>query len=190
MNFTEQETKLMRLKGLPGYILSEKEFRLEDYLTNYTSTLEGLKPLPVKKEQQFNHFREMMLDPVHAPYIACISSSPNDLRAKILASSIMQQCIKQGIEPYWHTVIGGYKDELRDNIQYWRRKLGLLIITNFTPDSTDAKYEKVRDLIEIYNDIPRIIVTAQAEPFSFFNAMGIPLHYGINVKSKRCNRTL
>lgn len=190
MKFSEQETKLMRVRGLPGYILSETEFKVDDFIQTYTSTLEKLTPMTIKKTNQVKYLKDILEDPTHAPYTACISSEPNDLRAKIIGSQIMQRCIQEDKEVLWHTVIGGYKDDLRDNTKYWKRKLDCLIIANFLPDSTEMKYEKVRDLLELYSDIPRIILTTQAEPYAFFNAMGIPLNYGIHIRSKRCRKAL
>lgn len=185
MKLSDEQLKLMRIRGLPGYLIQEQELKIEDYISTYTHEEEGTTPLRITKDQQLNWYKAMLQDITHSPYIACISSNPNDMRAKIVGAMLMKECLLQDKEVLWHTLIGGYVDDLRDNTKYWRKKLDVLIIANVTPDSTPNKFEKLRDILELYSDIPRIVLTTQVEPLEFFNTMGIQLNYGFNLKSKR-----
>lgn len=187
---TQQEFSLLNLNGLPGYLIRERGFIVEDYVQNYTSSIEGtsgLKPRSIKKQESLKNLNTVLSDPLGSPYTMCISSEPNDLRAKICAASIMLKAHRLGSKTRWHTLIGGYKDSLRDKID---RRLDFLVLANVPVNATDQKLEKLRDLIEIYNHVPKVIVTTGGEPIKFFNRIGLALHYSLWIRSKRCSRTI
>ena len=80
------EAKILTLDGLPPYLFRERPFKLEDLVSNYTTASAGLKPLSIKKSQQLSDAEVVMEDPTHAPYLMCVSSDPNDLKAKYFAA--------------------------------------------------------------------------------------------------------
>ena len=121
----------------------------------------------------------------------CISSHPTDLKAKWLAAYIMRMAILEYQEtkparrsmPLWHKVYGSFGDPLRDDSK--RPTPALLVISNIVIDSTPLKVEKVRDLIELYDYIPKIIVTGGPPPCDLFaNKLHLPLHLGIYLGSE------
>jgi hypothetical protein len=116
----------------------------------------------------------------------CISSEPSDIKAKVLAKNILQVALDNGVRGKWHTIIGGYKDELRDKV----KPVNLLVLSNVPYNATDVKLEKLRDILELYHGVPRIVVTTGCEPIEFFNHLGLPLNYGLWIRSKRCIRVL
>lgn len=186
---SEIERKMLTMNGIPGYLYAESTVDLER-VTRYTSMTEGLKALPVEKKQQLDDLNTVLADPFHAPYIMCISSDPNDLQAKLLAAIIMLAAQRvKGRQALWHTVIGGYKDEMRDK-KFAHSKYDLITFANMANNSTDVKYEKLRDLLEMYSDRPRIVTLTGVEPVTFFNYLGYPLNYHVWLRSSRTNRVL
>lgn len=73
---------------------------------------------------------------------------------------------KQGKEFYWHSVYGNPTDELRDNKEMFNKIKGssLLVLSNIAVNSTAMKIEKVRDLLNMYSSIPRIVCVGGMDP--------------------------
>jgi hypothetical protein len=150
-------------------------------------------------KRQYNSLTQLMANPLRAAPTICISSFPTDLKAKLIACQIMNQAIEQHQArnrkygqtlPKWHKVYGGYKDPLRDR-DIEKEKDGneypcLLILTNVLPDSTPYKLEKLRDLLEKYDDIPRIVVMSGTDPITFFaTKLQYPLNHGIYLGTEK-----
>ena len=183
------EVKRLTLAGMPGYLMKERPFKLKKHVSNYTSSTDGMTPKAVKASEQIEDYETMMEDPVHAPYISCISSDPNDLQAKLLAASIMLEAQRQGYVVHWHTVVGGFKDPMRDKRVMFAKK-ELVILANVPYLSTDTKWEKVRDILELFSDVPRIVVSTGCEPIKLFNEIGYHLNYPIWLRSQRAVRVI
>lgn len=149
------------------------------------------KTISIKR--QASTIARLLENPLHGAPTICISSYPTDLRAKLLACQIMNAAIDQHNSrtrkhghtlPKWYKVYGGYKDYLRDLERGKERDSGdypcMLILTNVLPDSTPMKLEKLRDLLEKYDDIPRLVVLSGTDPLTFFaTKLQYPLHYGV-----------
>lgn len=147
----------------------------------------------ISTKRQVNSIVKLLTNPLRGAPTICISSFPTDLRAKLIACQIMNVAIDQHqartrkhgqTMPRWHKVYGGYKDELRDkDIQKERESDEypcMLILTNVLPESTPYKLEKLRDLLEKYDDIPRIVVLGGSDPLTFFaTKLQYPLNHGI-----------
>lgn len=178
----------LEMAGMPASLYAERPFKLSEFVRNYTSTYEKLAPISIKQKKQLEAIDRTLHDPYHAVYTMCISSDPSDSRAKLLGAAILAKAIQLGGKPVWHPVIGGYKDELRDNRRHYK-KMDLLIISNVPGNSsTDVKFEKVRDLLEIYHDVPRIVLTSGIDPLAFFNYLGSPVNYTCWIRGDRCRR--
>lgn len=188
-NPSTTEAKLLTLDGLPPYLLRERPVKLDDLVSNYVSSTDGLKPLPMKKADQLNDARHVMREPTHAPYLMCVSSEPNDLKAKYFAACVALEARRQHKKVVWHTLLGSFRDELRDKPNV-HGNTDLLILSNVPYGSTDVKFEKLRDILEIYSHIPRIVVTTGTEPVKLFNELGLPLNYSLWIRSTRCIRVL
>lgn len=162
------------------------EFDAVEALTKFEPTIPQTSNKIVSVNKQIAMLERIVTNPLRGNYTACISSFPTDAKAKALAIQVMQTAIlthqkhrKPGRSlPYWHRIFGGLGDPLRDkNIQ---EVPSLLILSNITVDSSANKLEKVRDLLEKYNNIPRIVVIAGVDPFTFFGAgIHFPLNYGV-----------
>lgn len=180
----EAMTKL-RARGVSGgdFIFSKKEkIDVEDALVKYQVDIPRVQQKNVGTGKQFKILEKVFENPLRGHYVLGISSFPSDQWAKYLAIELMHRAFKQwqhkhrpGVQPpMWHRVFGGLGDPLRDSPN---EKLSMLIISNINEVSTPHKIEKVRDLLERYNEIPRIVVMSGEDPLTFF---GNRLHYQIN----------
>jgi hypothetical protein len=145
--------------------LAVKPFNLNP--PSFTSSIEGLKPKFISKDDQLNWFQDAIDDPFKAHCI-CISSEPNDRIAKAAAAYLMQNAYDKAENrlPLWHDIMGNFENKLlRDDIS----QPSMLILSNVLPNSTAVKFEKLRDILETYPDIPRIVVTSGMDPFMFFS---------------------
>jgi hypothetical protein len=80
--------------------------------------------------------------------------------------------------PLWYRVYGGFPNPLVDKPT--QETPSLLIIANVGTASSQIKIEKVRDLIEKYSEIPKIVVTGGEAPCNLFaNRLHSPLRAGI-----------
>jgi hypothetical protein len=133
------------------------------------------------KRRQSQDFKELWDDPYMAPYTMCISSSPSEIMAQMTAMRLFLRAISMtrkhelpGV-PRWHTILGGFNDPLRDAPR--NRDINFLFLGNVVSDSTASKIEKLRDLLHIYGDIPKVIVTANENPIDF---MSDTMKMGVN----------
>lgn len=126
---------------------------------------------PIGLGEQIESFKEIWNNPISdPPYIYTISSIPNELQGQMLALKILLRAVKflKYKEAKWHPVYGGYrKDDLIDNEK--DIDIGFLVLTNVVENSTVNKIEKLRDILTLYSNIPRIIVTSGIDPVSFMS---------------------
>lgn len=181
------DLKQMTMRGMNKQVFSVHPFTLEETLCSFNSEVQGLKAKRVSKHKQQEMMEKILDDPFYAPYLCCISGKPNDMRAKLLAAHIMMRAVQQHHDkelpakqrkrlrgrglPLWHTLVGGF-----DNPVINTKATGeidhpsMLIISNITQDSTLSKIEKLRDILEVHCNIPRIVVLAGSDPLTFFNS--------------------
>lgn len=183
---TGQLTKQLVMRGMTKQVFGVHPFTLEDSLCSFTSEVDGLKPKRVTKQKQQILLSKALDDPFFAPYLCCIAGKPNDMRAKLFAAHLMARAISvqtakertpkqnrilkgRGL-PLWHTLIGGFDNPLINSKHNGEiDHPSMLIISNVTMDSTVSKMEKLRDILEVHSNIPRIVVVAGADPLTFFN---------------------
>lgn len=186
--FTPDRRKFLRAQGADSACFAVREFDLRE-------SFEIIRPyspswLPDKYAQesigrvrQFREFRKLIQDPITKHPIVCISSAVTDMRAKFLGLSLMNASIdflrgrKTGKAlPIWHKLFGGYSDVLRDAKE--RRNYGMIVLSNVAHDSTAMKLEKLRDLLEMYDNSTRVVVINGSDPISFFaEKVRMPLNY-------------
>ena len=185
----DREKKLLSLNGLPGYLFKSEFYILENFCRKYTSTSSKLKPISISKEDTINHYGKLSRNIEYAEHISCISSEPNDLRAKIMAGSLMLDAQRRGLRCKWHTIIGGYKDEVIDK-PHLLSDIDVLFLSNVPYISTPQKKEKLRDILEMNHKIPRVVVTTGCDPIKLFNEIGLYLNHPIWVKASRYRRSI
>ncbi len=169
----EKYLELLLARGMNRMVTYVKPFTLKP--SSFTSNVEGLKPKSVTAGQQSEWVSAFLKDP-ERPVCYCVSSSPNDRQAKALAAFMMQAFYETGAARYpaWHDLMGSFQNPL---LNPEASKPGLLVLGNVMPNSTAVKLEKLRDCLEHYSDIPRIVVTSGEDPFTFFNKR---MYYPLN----------
>ncbi len=71
--------------------------------------------------------------------------------------------------PYWHAVTGSKSDDLRDgNGLEFMAPINFLVVSNVGANASFAKTEKVRDIVSLYDYVPRVLVISAKEPVTFF----------------------
>jgi hypothetical protein len=196
-----ERVKTLRARGVDGhpFALLRQPFLLDYALESISPLVPEWLPesfaLPgTSVKRQAAGITRLLANPLHGSPIIGIGSMPTDTRAKFLAMSIMDAAITQQASgahkgkamPLWHPVTGGYYDPLRDDKGDHRPNCSMLIITSVGRDSTSVKIEKVRDLLEIYHNIPRIVVVNGCDPVTFFAdkiRMGLRYAFLLNDKS-------
>ena len=77
--------KLLRNLGMPGYLMRESGFTLEEYIRGYIHSPSNMKPKSISLEDQLGSYDVMLKTGTRQaykhPYLACVSSEPNDLKA-------------------------------------------------------------------------------------------------------------
>lgn len=155
----------MLSKGLPGQVFYMPAMEFNP--TTFTSAIEGLKPKTFNKSKQIKMFEEFLEDPLVAKTY-CIVSAPNDSQAKFLAAFMMQTALKAknkfDSSPIWHNLIGGFHNPLIED----KVKTNFLILNNVGTTSTAPKLEKLRDCLETFDSIPKVVIATGCDPFEFF----------------------
>lgn len=168
---TEVSNKLRTLGVDPGLLFGEKrEFDLMEAVQDYKTISPYFKTKLVAKRKQLTLAANLLDDPLNTKGIHVVSSFPNDTRAKMFALHVMRNAYQDSIstsrKPKWVTLYG-------DRLDYERVKAGrpnLLIFSNVVVDSTQYKMERLRDLLSMFGDIPRIVVTGGTiDPTEMFN---------------------
>lgn len=188
--------KQLIARGLPRDILRARPFDLPQYVSTFSSQVEGLRVRRVQKQVQLSKFEALSANPLSQPYVYIVSSSPNDGKAKQVAMYLMQRALmavaagnipRSAIgrqAPLWHTITGSWNDVLRDRPQ--EHSPGMLVLSNVTNLSTNVKLEKLRDLLELYNSVPRIIVISGEDPLTFANTkLLLPVNGVLNLSTAK-----
>jgi hypothetical protein len=185
----------LTIRGLPRDTLAQRPFNLSDYTVTIDSQTEGFKKRRVLKQTQIATYSQILEAPFSAPYIYVISSDPNDARAKQCAAHLMQMATRLQLSgvtskqtvgrqtPLWHQVNGSYKDRLRDGAD---DQPSMLILSGITNDCTPVKLEKVRDLLEQFNHVPRIVVITGEDPISWANTrLKLSIQHALDLATNR-----
>lgn len=109
-------------------------------------------------------------------WIFCVTGKIHPRRAQIITLYILKAFshIPTLNFPYWHRITGGFHDDLRDSESTLLPPL--LILDGINIDSSTAKFEKVYDLLETYNHIPRIIIGSGCNPVELMNKVHLPVN--------------
>lgn len=185
-DFEPAVAKQMQTLGVDPQLLFGKreEFNVEEATQDYKPVSPYFKGKVYSKTKQLQHLARMITNPFEAdPRITVISSFPNDYRAKMAALSIFNAAVEDSVEtalkPRWVTLYGDRfdYDKLRD------KRPSLLVISNVTMDSTSYKIERLRDILEMFPRIPRIVVTGGGlDPHELFTKrVHLPVQAGISI---------
>lgn len=169
---------ILRDRGMNGSVLRQQPFDFKP--VTFTSNVEGLKPKMFSSKKQQAWFDEFLEDPF-IPRTYCLVSAPNDGQAKLLAAFMMQYAAlhtnSRVALPLWHDLTGGFNNTLIDSRNGRAQGASMLILNNVGATSTQPKLEKLRDVLETYTDIPKIVVATGCDPYMFFTKfLYLPIH--------------
>ena len=112
--------------------------------------------------QSLEDFRE----DVRAPVIYVVSGNPDDCQARLFAAYLVNIHMlgykNHSVE--WHSVHGGFNNPL---VKEERDPPSMIVLTNLSPTSTPVKLDKVRDICDKWDNVPRVLVVAGEDPISF-----------------------
>jgi hypothetical protein len=169
---------LLRNRGMNGSVFRQRPFDFKP--VSFTSHVEGLKPKQFTSKKQREWFEEFLADPFE-PRTYCLVSAPNDGQAKLLAAFMMQHASIHASSrvalPLWHDLHGGFSNPLLNDNNAKAQGASMLVLNNVGATSTQPKIEKLRDVLETYTDIPKVIVATGADPYAFFTKyLYLPIH--------------
>lgn len=189
-----QVFKQLRARKMPGDLLQTRDFELEPHVVSIVSKVDGLKTKNIPKQVQLSKFTTLLENPIASPYLMIISSMPNDGKAKHVGAFIMSKVINLQLHnkvatkgrqlPLWHTLTGSFQDSLRDSKTLVNPSL--LLFSNITDESTNVKIEKLRDLLEIYSHLPRIVMITGTDAMTFANTrLRLPVNHVLNLSTAK-----
>lgn len=187
--YSKQRLAYLNSRGVSGanFMYSTRDkFPVPEALVPIQHKVRDYKILNIDPYKQLGVIKSFLAQPFK-PWLITVSSYPSDKRAKQLATFLFERACTEfqaqtnnwsKSAPLWHTVYGGLGDSLLDSSV----RPSLLVISNVVPEITGYKLEKVRDLLEKHNDIPRILVQGAPEPVSLFrNRLFLPVTGYISV---------
>lgn len=193
IDITPEGQSLLKVCGVPGSVFMQRAIDLKDAVGMIESTTLTGRPKIIKKEKQIEVFKNTLNRVIDAPYVYCISSIGNDLQSKFVAAYMLNRALRHfaGMRnhvnlnaPAWHTLYGSYSDDYRDIARKVRkgRKPAVIVLSNVVANSSEVKVEKLRDLLELFSDVPRIVPISGVDPFTFFRErLYYPLTAGLNL---------
>jgi hypothetical protein len=167
-------------QGVPWSVFAEREFALEQACANISYEADRMKPVIYKKSEQLQDFLSVISEPFNKPYLYVISGKPADTQACAVAAVILiaasmahsrlraeqpSHRYARMNKPRWVKLSNDFKDNVHD--ANW--KPAMMVLSNITPNSSALKLEKVRDLLEFYDNIPRVVVVNEYDPITFLN---------------------
>lgn len=156
---------LQQLGTDPRTLYHEKDaFELEGSFFEFQPAINGVQRATVSQEMQETSALKLLENPLAANYCAMICSYPTDVRAKLFGAELLKRCWEEGRShpnpdirkrrPHWITLYNSYLDyeALR------KRNPTALFISNITDDTTPQKMERLRDVLELFSGIPRVVM--------------------------------
>jgi hypothetical protein len=162
-----KQTTLIR-SIVPGSVWRQRPFKWEPQ--PFAPESERLKDT-IKDETLQNRSLRLFTDDPTLPMIYCVAGTPDDSKAKYFAAylvSLHLEKLKSKARVVWQSLYGGFDNPLfKDYGYYSEDDPTLIVMSNLSPTATGTKLDKCRDNLERFANIPRIVVVAGEDPFSF-----------------------
>jgi hypothetical protein len=149
---------------IPGHIWKEQPFKFDP--VTFAVEDEKLEKRFFEASVQEKSLQGFLENPA-APHVYAVASEPNDSRALYFAAYLVQCYLESTQPPWrvaWENLYGGFSNKLLDA----EIEPSFLVLSNLSPNSTNVKLEKARDLLTYYAHIPRVVVIAGEDPITFF----------------------
>lgn len=175
----EKDVVALRVNGAPIPQYDQLEVAAQSYIHK-----SGGKAKQIAEKLQLDHLKKYG-GLYGQSYTFCVSSPGHDGYAKFIGSwwflKWMEQQHKTSLaRPVWHAIDGGYYDRMRDT----KVNCSGLILTGVVRGSSAIKIEKLRDILEKYQNIPKVVLTSDETPLEFFERLRIVLTSGIMLSTK------
>lgn len=177
-DFPDDIEKLMLSRGLDRLVLANKRttYVLEESVTAFKPIVDSVKTRPLNPKKQITVGLKLLSNPLKGSGVFVINSFPSDLRAKIFASCVMSSACEQHRDmaptkrkgksaPVWARLMGNGDFNQINHLREMRPSM--LILSNINETASNSKLERLRDIIDAFDDIPRIVVTAGQDPITF-----------------------
>lgn len=162
-----------RLSCVPGGVYAQGKWRFHP--VDFETESEYLQSRVISAEKQLDSLANFKATPCDN-VIYVVSANPDDMKAKYFAAylaTIHQAHLKHNANIRWESVYGGYTNKLLTS----EEQFSMLILSGLAINSTPAKIEKARDLIERFSTLPRIVCVAGEDPISFAaTKLHLPCH--------------
>lgn len=159
---------------VPGHVWRTRAFKFKP--VSFVVESDSLKDRIIDDDIQEESLLRWQKDPT-LPVLYSVSGSPDDSKAKLFAAYLAYgHLAKLGVRAHieWVTLFGGWD---QPKVVTGNTKPTLLIISNLTIDSTAFRIERARDLLEMFPDIPRIVISCGTDPISFCSMkLRVPVH--------------
>jgi hypothetical protein len=175
--------RLIKKEALPAFIkrgvphsvlLSSHPENIQRFMSTIELPKRGDEPIIHDKTKQFEAlegFKKVLAQDIRSnERLLLISARDYDHLPNQLALSLAAYAFEHHREFVWHSLYGGYSDELRDDktaSDERLKKCSLLVLSNLAENSTAIKVEKARDLLNRYSHLNRIVVTAGMNPVEY-----------------------
>ena len=157
---------------VPGHVWKQGKFRFQPMAFGLES--ERLHEKIIDEDVQYDSLDRFQANP-DCPMTYAVSGNPDDSKAKLFAAYLVGLHIKhrKSYQVEWHSVNGGFNNPLLKP----DHEPSMIVLTNISPVSTQVKLDKVRDIVEKYQDIPKVLVISGEDPMSFMmTRLYLPFH--------------
>jgi len=158
---------------VPGYLWRQAPFAFDPLPFGLES--DRLKEKIIEEQVQLEALATFTEDP-KAPMIYAVAGNPDDSKALLFAAYLCQLHLKHAknhAQIVWHSVNGSFKNPMLQP----EHEPSMIVLSNISPVATGVKLDKVRDIVEKYQDIPRVLVLSGEDPLSFMmTRLYLPVH--------------
>lgn len=129
---------------------------------------------PVSAQVQIRQYDDAWKNPRGSWLMVIGSIHDEDLAITAALGLMWQSTIKSAVDPrrfdrpfFWR-VFGGSYDKLRqsEDFRVSIAKVGMLVLSNVAINSSPEKIEKIRDILSLYSEIPRIVTVVGCDPLT------------------------
>lgn len=162
-----------KLSCVPGSVYRQGKFKFKPL--DFVVESEFLESRVFSADIQESALSDFIAHPTQAlTYV--VSGNPDDSKAKFFAAYLVHQHLKRlkhNANVHWEQLTGGYTNRLLDS----QAAYSMVVLSGLATNSTQAKIEKARDLVERFTNIPVVVVVAGEDPISFAaTKLHVPCH--------------
>ena len=161
---------LVGLHTIPGSVFSCTPFRWRPQAFALES--ERLNEKIIDASVQDDSLLRFM-ENTSKPLIYGVAGNPDESKARYFAAYLASLHARdnQNSKIIWHNVYGGYNNDLIKEYQDTDSMYEptMIVLCNLNIQSTNHKLEKAKDILERFDNIPRVVVCAGEDPISFLS---------------------